>query len=107
MAAFEAEREITPGLGVERDAPFDELSNTGRRLLADDPRAALAHCASPCLDRVIEVEPRAVILGEGRRQPALRAVARGLLQRRAGNQADPGARLGCDKSGVESGRAGA
>ena len=107
MAAFEAEREITPRLGVERDAPFDKLANTGRRFVADNLRGALAHCASPGLDRVIEVELRAVIVRQGGRQPTLSAIARGLLQRRARDQADPGARLGCDECGVEAGRAGA
>ena len=107
VPALQAEREVAVAVGVEVHAEALEVAHGARRLAAEDGRGARAHQIAPGALGVLAVQVGRVVLRQGRRQAALRPVARGARQRRGGHQRDarPVERPG--ERGVEARGAGA
>ena len=88
VAAFEAEREVAAPVGVEAHAEALEVGDAARRLVDEDLRRRPAHGVATGGLGVAQVLLGVVVDGERRGDPALRPVARGLRERRRGDERD-------------------
>ena len=104
-AALQPERERAAAVGVEPHAQPLELADAIRCLGAEDRRGARADETAPGVLGVGLVQLRAVVRAERCRKPTLRPIARGLGERRGGDQRDARAGAGGAQRGEQTCRA--
>ena len=106
VPSLQAKSEPVIGIGVELDAAIDELTHAVGCLLAEDSRSALPDGPTSSGKRVLQMLLDAVAGLERGSEAALGAVARRLIERRAGHEADRCAGFGRHKCRVQAGRTG-
>ncbi len=88
VPALEPERELPVGVGVEAHAERLQVAHARGRLAREHGGGRLAHERAPGADGVLQVQLDAVVVGERSGEAALRPVARGLRERRSGDEHD-------------------